>query len=90
MKILITGASGLIGSAIYEDLSSDYQIVGFQGKPISNQFITCNLLSNDAHSKIKSINPDVIIHAAAITPSSSIESIEKVTRVIRAVHPDFN
>lgn len=51
--VLITGSSGLIGSAVAEALKSDYETVGLDAKPPANNasigdFIECDLTSDDS------------------------------------------
>jgi nucleoside-diphosphate-sugar epimerase len=75
MKIVIFGASGFIGSALYEALSIYHEIICVD-KVVkrSHNFIECDLLKYDDTHEIfdQSIfaNVDVVIHCAAILAST--------------------
>ncbi|MCM8786772.1 MAG: dTDP-4-dehydrorhamnose reductase [Candidatus Omnitrophica bacterium] len=60
-KILITGATGLLGNALSKILKPYYNIIGICKKnfDITDKYIV--------KYKLKKINPDVIIHCAAYT-----------------------
>jgi len=71
-KILVTGASGFIGSAIAENLSSKFIVKGlyYNNKPPEHDKITfqqCDLCNFESVADIcDSYKPDVVIHSAAI------------------------
>lgn len=52
--VLITGSSGLIGSALVDDLANDYEVVGIDAKPPDDDitkigdFIECDLTSDES------------------------------------------
>ena len=71
MRILITGASGMLGSTFvkkwqenYEGFSTDKK--NFTKGPAEN-FIPFNLLSESYEALVNWAKPNVIIHCAAIT-----------------------
>lgn len=62
MKVFLTGASGILGTDIANELKKrNYEYLGFNSQDIElNNFF-------DVKSKIEKFNPDVILHCAAIT-----------------------
>ncbi len=67
MKILITGASGYIGSCLYYYLKNKYKVYGIDKNNIKFPRIKkCNLLNfNKLNKLLKNVKPDLIIHLAA-------------------------
>jgi len=67
MKILLTGASSYVGSRLFFDLFTKYQIIGtYNENKLSNSFIKLDITNPQEVKKIVTkINPSVIIHAAA-------------------------
>jgi len=69
MKILVTGASGLLGRALYYSLSESdahFNLKGTAFSRSSDKLIKLNLLDNSAVRKaVSDFKPDLIIHAAA-------------------------
>jgi UDP-glucose 4-epimerase len=66
-KILITGASGYIGSCLFYILKSKFKVIGIDKEKSSNKKIfQCNILnSRKLNLIIKKENPNLIIHLAA-------------------------
>ena len=66
MKILITGASGYIGSIIFNYLKKNFAVFGLDKKKSqSKKIINCNLKDKNRINKIiKEISPNLIIHLA--------------------------
>jgi dTDP-4-dehydrorhamnose reductase len=64
MKVLLTGASGYVGGIINHELKGSYSIVGTNKSTIADENILCDLSDYESVKKLKSIKPDVIIHAA--------------------------
>ena len=71
MKILVTGASGLLGSRIVElAIASGYKVYsGFYTHHVDMGIpIKLNILDVDNINRVIShVNPDVVIHSAALT-----------------------
>lgn len=74
MKILITGASGFIGTNLLEDLiSKGYEVLNIDWKPPKirsrrNVWINVDIMDYDAFEKAcLDFNPDYIVHLAAKT-----------------------
>ncbi len=69
-KVLLTGSTGFVGSALYTQLvRQNYDVLGVSRNPTTSQkHSTCDL-ANDDISKIQSIvnnhNPEIIFHFAA-------------------------
>ena len=66
-KIMIIGASGMLGAEVCLKLKSNFNIYAFShSSSFPNK--TLNILDIDqVNSIVKSINPDVIINCAAFT-----------------------
>ncbi len=82
MKILITGSSGMLGSALRQELVNAHEIMGLdvreaQGSGLKG-VIKCDITDQAEVSKaICEISPDLVIHAAAYTDVDECE-----------IHPD--
>jgi len=74
MRVLITGADGYLGRCIVEKFKNrSYEIFEVVHKYSATK-ITCNLLiPEDVFDLTKNINPDLIIHCAAVVPKSQDE-----------------
>lgn len=70
-KILVTGATGLLGSSIVKLLDNrDFVIYKNSSRKIAG-FHHCNLTNHEETKRLMdNINPDVIIHCAAIVPEN--------------------
>ncbi|MCW4033595.1 MAG: dTDP-4-dehydrorhamnose reductase [Candidatus Bathyarchaeota archaeon] len=82
MKILISGASGLLGSKIAElAKAEEYQVFSgyFTQEPIFGQPVKLDITDKKLVSKIISdIKPDTIIHSAALTNVDECEKNKKL------------
>ena len=67
MKILITGASGYIGSCLYFYLKNKFKVSGTDKNNSKLIKVTkCNLINlNRLNNLLKNEKPDLIIHLAA-------------------------
>src|SRR5690606_18531738 len=66
-RILITGASGFIGSTLYQALKEQYEITALSSSKNGEGYINLNLLDTNACKEFfKDKKFDIIIHAAAI------------------------
>lgn len=70
-KILVTGASGFIGSAICRNLAVKNRVIGFDLKPSTIGEVICVkgciLNMDDIKSVLSKYKPDIVIHCAAVT-----------------------
>jgi len=82
-KILITGASGFIGSALLSVLSEEYKVVGLYNKhkPVSDNKIIWEqidfLCGDKAKDLINKYSPDIVIHCAAIAHQGFFKADKK-------------
>ena len=71
MKILITGAGGMLGTDLGNVLSSDFEIVGLERRPVTHLTVPydiCDLTqARKTRDAILSHKPSVVIHTAAMT-----------------------
>jgi len=82
MKVLVTGANGLLGQKLFLLLSKqeDTEIIACSRGMNKNPFITANYLELDISEKesvnklIKEVNPDVVINTAAMTNVDQCET----------------
>lgn len=74
MRIVVTGGSGLLGKKVSKILSKDHEIVSIYNKSKIEGGIKLNLTKFDeVQEKLKDINPDIIIHTAAMTDIDACE-----------------
>jgi dTDP-4-dehydrorhamnose reductase len=67
MKILITGSTGMLGSALCDGLSEQYEVIPFRHKD-------CDITQkNQLITKVSEVRPQVIIHTAAFTDVDGCE-----------------
>lgn len=71
MKILITGAGGMLGTDLTVVLKPDFEVVGLEKRPVTHLSIPhdlCDLTqARKTRDAILSHQPNVVIHAAALT-----------------------
>ncbi len=86
MKYLVTGSAGLIGNQLIFDLEQSGQIVYScynDTKPLCGIPTKLNLLNlDDISTTFKKIQPDVIIHSAALTDVEKCEMDPKLANLI--------
>ncbi len=78
MKLLVIGASSYVGSRIYYDLRTTYELVGtYHTHKLSDQLLFLDITNNDAVTKLVSeVNPDVIVHVANFPNAKSAQGRE--------------
>jgi len=83
MKILVTGASGLLGNKIYNILSKKFRTIGTSYK--KNKSGTYNLdirVTSDVFNLFEMEHPDVVVHAAALTDIDLCENDKELARSV--------
>ena len=76
MRILVTGASGMLGSCLCLELSKKHQVYGTGNSLINLPFNykAFDLLNENYDELIKWSNPELIIHCAALTNANYCQS----------------
>lgn len=84
MKIVITGASGLLGKRLFEILSKTQEVTGtyFGNKKMDNLHYIDVSDKNDVESFFEKIRPEVIIHAAAMVDVDFCEEHKEDARKV--------
>jgi dTDP-4-dehydrorhamnose reductase len=76
MKILVTGAKGMLGADLCRELAEDHQVTGVDIQDI-------DLVGADAVGKLVSYHPDIILHCAAMT---NVDGCERDPAAAHAVN----
>jgi nucleoside-diphosphate-sugar epimerase len=66
-KVLITGASGLIGSLVIRDLSDKYDFSGLSRRPVAGIVHTQADITDPAAMRKAAAGMDMVLHLAAET-----------------------
>lgn len=78
MKILITGAGGMLGTDLVARLGKDHPLVGTGRNAVTNSetpFFAADLSKSKAvYDLFASVRPDVVLHAAAMTDVDGCET----------------
>lgn len=77
MKILITGTSGLLGSALMRSLQDNHEVVGLSRSQSAygHKIITSDITDQKAlYQAVTRVNPDIVIHSAA---QSNVDECER-------------
>lgn len=95
MRILITGAKGMLGSALYEVLRQDFEVIGIDKKE-------CDITKKEeVETKLKDLALNVLVHCAAYTAvdeaedepdkvfSVNVEGTRNIVESIQAKSPLF-
>lgn len=74
-KLLLTGASGFIGSQIYKALKDNFDVTAISSSSVGEEYTALNLLNqSDCELFFKNKEFDYIIHAAAIAHGNNKNS----------------
>ena len=74
MKVLITGASGLLGSRIFETLSREYETIGTYNNKKLDKFHFLDITDkNSVEIFLIKTNPEIVIHCAALVDTDRCE-----------------
>ena len=86
MRILITGASGMLGATLVDNFSNKYNIFATSRSNFSNnkahKFMEFDLLNDSYKNLISWSKPEIIIHCAAITNLDYCEQNEQIAREV--------
>lgn len=78
LKVLITGAGGMLGTDLTNVLRHDFEIIGIDRRPVTHLTVPydiCDLTqARKTRDAILSHKPDVVIHSAAMTDVDYCES----------------
>lgn len=74
-KVLVTGARGMLGSALYDVLQNDFDVYGLALERDSRpRFSQCDITDRIATIRgVERVNPKIVIHAAAMTDVDACE-----------------
>ncbi len=67
MKVLVTGAKGMLGTDLCRELSGDYQVTGIDIQDL-------DITTGEASGKIAGYGPEMVLHCAAMT---NVDGCEK-------------
>ncbi len=67
MKVAVTGSAGLLGKNLVKELSKNYEVAGISRRACETVNYVCDLSENRSKSILDEINPQIIVHAAAMT-----------------------
>lgn len=84
-KILLTGASGLLGEKLFNALYQDFELVGVR-KSTAGKYASLNLANEEElQAFVMRLNPDIIIHAAAIASPDTCEQNKEQAYIANVV-----
>lgn len=83
MRILITGASGLLGRRLFEILSREHEVIGTYN---NNKSHKCHYLDISDRESVgnffKKVDPDIVVHCAALVNPDYCEENQEQARLI--------
>ncbi|MDR0911607.1 MAG: dTDP-4-dehydrorhamnose reductase [Methanobrevibacter sp.] len=87
MKILVTGAKGMLGTDLIDILSKNHEIIATDIVDDEN-IVKLDITDlNDIKSKFNSLKPDIVINVAAFTDVDACETNEDLAYKINAIGP---
>jgi dTDP-4-dehydrorhamnose reductase len=66
MKMLVTGSSGFIGKNLVSQLGNKHEMIGISSTPAPTTHIVADLLADNLNHILNEVNPDAIVHCAAL------------------------
>ena len=91
MKVLITGASGLLGRAVHEqarELQHDIRALAFTRSDPDKQLVKLDLTDEDALTQcLNDFQPDIIVHTAAERRPDVVEKNPQASQAINVDVP---
>jgi amidophosphoribosyltransferase len=84
-KILLTGASGLLGEKLFDILNQDFELTGIR-KSTTGKYTSLNLTNEEeVQAFVIRLNPDIIIHTAAIADPDICEQNKELAYITNVV-----
>src|SRR5215208_6897121 len=90
MKLLITGASGLLGLSLALEAMREHEVIGLdRGKLKSAPFqvLQADLTQSGLDSILESVRPDWLVNCAAITNLDVCEEVPDLAKVLNTSVP---
>lgn len=93
MRVLIAGASGMLGSALVRALSARHEVIASASRDLDGpldgaaRYITADLADGGAELLASQCSPDAIINCAAMTDIDACETLRDEARAINALAP---
>ena len=84
MRVIVTGAGGLLGKKIVSLVSKDHEVIGVYhtSKPATDPYLLLDLSKLENVKEIAKEKPDVIIHAAALTDVDKCEENPELAKLL--------
>jgi len=84
VRIVVTGAGGLLGKKIISVFSKNYEVIGVyhNSKPETESYLQLDLSKVENVREIEKEKPDVIIHAAALTDVDKCEENPDLAKLL--------
>ncbi|XP_043238039.1 methionine adenosyltransferase 2 subunit beta-like [Amphibalanus amphitrite] len=75
-KVVVTGASGLLGRALYQTFKEEgFTVTGFAKSRVSAGLLSVDLLDSDElRARLRQLAPQVIVHSAAYRSPDQVEA----------------
>ena len=77
MKILITGSAGFVGKNLFYKLKDNYEVFGISRRQSDTTTHSVDLTSDKIISVLNKINPDIVVHCAALSNVDYCEEHKK-------------
>ncbi|MBS3082029.1 SDR family oxidoreductase [Candidatus Pacearchaeota archaeon] len=74
MKILVTGSAGFVGKNIFNNLKNKHQMFGISRRNSLTTTHTQDITDKNIETILNELNPDIIIHSAALSSVDYCES----------------
>lgn len=86
MKILITGASGFVGTKVLTMLSRRHQVIGMGYRHVAKELIALDLTQESlVNAVLKEIRPEMVIHSAALANPDYCEEHPEEAKIINVL-----
>jgi dTDP-4-dehydrorhamnose reductase len=86
MKVLVTGASGMLGKAVMHELSQSFDVLGtYSSRPVEGMVQLTISSKESVLDLLTAFNPDIIVHLAAIRAP---DLCRELTAELQAINTD--